>query len=179
MCLHKTLLHPELRSGISKGIKLRRSRNKICDGIRTKRSSNKILKEINVWGQRVQELTEGLRLFRGYSYSYRCFFPKALSLQHSEIKLLPKKKKAGRSQQWHHWSQGNTLLLTKVVSSSAKTLRTCLEISLLFIDWRTINNIWSSTKTFISHCLQKLNERGKGKKKRIAIRCWNHVLLYI
>lgn len=35
-------------------------------------------------------------MFRGYSYSYRCFFPKALSLQHSEIKLLPKKKKKSR-----------------------------------------------------------------------------------
>lgn len=138
----------------------------------------KFSRRLTVWGQRVQELTEGLRLFRGYSYSYRCFFPKALSLQHSEIKLLPKKKKAGRSQEWHHWSQGNTLLLTKVVSSSAKTLRTCLEISLLFIDWRTINNIWSSTKTFISHCLQKLNERGKGKKKKKGLPYGAEIMFY-
>lgn len=124
----------------------------------------KFSRRLTVQGQRVKELPKGLRLLP--ACSYRCFFPKAFSLQHFEIKLLPKKRKTRWSQQWHHWSQGNTLLLTKVVSSPTKTLRTCLKISLLFIDWTNINNFWSSTRTFISHCLQKFNYKGKKKKKK-------------
>lgn len=51
----------------------------------------KFSRRLTVQGQRVKELPKGLRLLP--ACSYRCFFPKAFSLQHFEIKLLPKKEK--------------------------------------------------------------------------------------